>query len=128
MRHPADPKSAHEAASELGAAIADGRCSLANARLACAAIAEFSDARVEKSGLRARLCWTAMDSADAHAKAIWRAEDALRQAVRPMINSCAAKAAIEEVAGQYADILGWPRIFDILREEVARARHTARWR
>jgi len=128
MRHPADPKHAHDAASELGATIAEGRCSLAHARIACAAIAEFSDARVDKSGLRARLCWTAMDSANAHAQAIWRAEDGLRQDVRPMIDARAAKAAIEEAAGKYADILGWPRMFGILREEVARSRHKARWR
>lgn len=128
MRHPSDPAKLHQAAATLGRSVAEGGCSLADARLLCATMAELSPASADRGGLQARLCWTAEDTATAHAKAIWRAEDGLRDAVRPMIDRRESKAAIEEAAGAYADALTWPRIFTILRDEVARARFKARWR
>lgn len=79
--------------------------------------------------LAIRLCWTAQAAADAHARAVWQAEDAVREAVRPLMARNASKAAIEEAAGTAAGgAIGWPRIYAILRDEVARHRHASRWR
>ena len=79
--------------------------------------------------LAIRLCWSAQDAATAHAKAVWQAEDAVREAVRPLMEQHATKAQIEEAAGVAArGAIDWPRIFAILRDEVARHRHVSRWR
>lgn len=148
MRHPSDPAKLHQAAATLGQSVAEGGVSLPVARLVCAAMADahlglqepvgYREGGVADQkrfeyvarghGLRARLCWTAADTADAHVRAVWKAEDGLRAATRPMIEQRAPKAEIEEAAGAYAETLGWERTFKILRDEVARSRHKARWR
>lgn len=122
MRHPTDPPHMHAAAANLGRGMAEGRVMWGDVQAVARAVS------AGKPGLQARLCWTAHDTADAHAKALWQAEDDLRARVRPMIEARAQKHEIEEAAGPFADVLTWPRIFQILRDEVARARFKARWR
>ncbi len=139
MRIPQDPLALHQAAGTLGRSLAEGDISTHDARLACAALVDghlglssYPNGETREyveatHGLRARLCWTAMDEANAHAKAMWRAEDSLRDATRPLIRRRAPKAEVEEIAGGYAEILGWPRIYAILQDEVRRAKFMARW-
>ena len=127
MRHATDPAHLHDAAANMGLAVAEGRVSHADMLTVFRQMAQVHTGS-EISGLQARLCWTAADTANDHAKALWAAEDRLRDKVRPMIAIRAAKHEIEEVAGGFADPLGWDRIFKILREEVSRARFRNRWR
>lgn len=60
---------------------------------------------------------------------IWQAEDRVCWAVRPMIEAHASKAQVEEAAGRAArGAIEWDRIYAVLRDEVARARHQSWWR
>jgi hypothetical protein len=52
---------------------------------------------------------------------------AVRWAVRPLFDRMASKAEIEEAAGKAAgDILTWPQVAAILREELTRAQKQRR--
>lgn len=127
MRHATDPAELHQVAANLGRGMAEGRVSWGDMQTACAQLAHLHT-RSRPSGLAVRMCWTARDTAQAHADALWHAEDKLRAAVRPLIAARAAKAAVEEAAGEFADTLTWPRVFTILQDEANRARFRSRWR
>ena len=126
-----DPQKLHDAAATLGRSVAEGGATLPAARMVCSTMAENARDQGytgDRGGLQARLCWTMADTASAHASAVWQAEDDLHRAVRQLIAIRAPKAEVEEAAGPFSEMLGWPRIYAILQDEVRRAKFLARWR
>lgn len=117
MKHPRDPMHLHHAAQRLGAIVAEGEMSDADASDTIVSLAAKAHG-VDRSGLQARLHWTMRDAAEAHRRARENAYTAVRWAVRPLMQANAPKAAIEEAAARAGgDILGWEELVVILRNE-----------
>ena len=77
-----------------------------------------ASAGVSKSGLQMRLHHAMRDQAQAHRLARENVATAIRWAVRPLIQSGATQAQIEEAAGTAnGGVLAWDEIVPILRNE-----------
>lgn len=119
MRHRLDPIHLHHAAERLGDIVAQGQMSDADAS---ATIRTWQASGVDRSGLQARLHWTMRDRAIAAQRARENASTAIRWAVRPLFETQAPAAEIEEAAGKAnGGVLEWPEVATILRGEMARA-------
>jgi hypothetical protein len=127
--HPTDPPAPFRAVPTFARLIADGLLRVAEARewLAAAAPARATETRLAHALADAV---AAIERERALARsAVERCEWRIRYAVRPLIEARAPKHEVEEAAGRAAQgEIGWDRIFAILREEAARARHLSRRR
>jgi hypothetical protein len=131
IRFPNRPTRLFSRARYLGELLYLGELSFDSVTLICHHMAQMDDSQ-DKSGLEARLCWTASDHAQARASAIWRAYSDIRNIVRPLLNSGASKAAIENAVGSYneghGNLLTWEKdLFPILRDEVRKFHARARF-
>lgn len=121
MKHPRDPMHLHHAAQRLGAIVAEGEMSDADASDTIVSLAAKAHG-VDRSGLQARLHWAMRDAAEAHRRARENAYTAVRWAVRPLFEMHAPAAEIEEAAGKAnGGVLTWPEVATILRGEMHRA-------
>lgn len=119
MKHRLDPLHLHHAAERLGDIVAQGQMSDADAS---AAIRTWQASGVDRSGLQMRLHWAMRDRAEAMRRQRENASTAIRWAVRPLFEQNAAAAEIEEAAGKAnGDVLAWPEVAAILRDELHRA-------
>jgi len=126
MQHRLDPAKLHAAAAAAGRALAEAHATWCETRMLCREIAQEASG-VDPIGLAVRLAWTAQDTARDHVRQRRMAEDAVRRAVRPLIAARLSVSAIEEAAGTAGGhALGWPQIYSILRDEIARARGRGR--
>ena len=124
MKHRLDPLHFHHAAERLGDIVAQGQMSDADAS---ATIRTWQASGVDRSGLQARLHWTMRDRAIAAQRARENASTAIRWAVRPLFAALAPSSEIEEAAAKAnGDVLAWPDVAAILREELARALRSRR--
>lgn len=116
-RHRLDPIHLYHAAERLGEVVADGDMSDADASAIIIAWAEATSG-VDRSGLQARLHWAMRDRAADARRRKDNVTTAIRWAVRPLIQAQAAKAVVEEAAGQAnGDTLPWSEVAAILRNE-----------
>jgi hypothetical protein len=77
---------------------------------------------VDRSGLQMRLHHAMRDQAHAHRVKRENVATAIRWAVRDLFDRGAAAAEIEEAAGKAnGDVLTWPDVAAILRDEMHRA-------
>lgn len=124
MKHRLYPMHLHHAAERLGDIVAQGQMSDADAS---ATIRTWQASGVDRSGLQARLHWTMRDRAIAAQRARENASTAIRWAVRPLFAALAPSSEIEEAAAKAnGDVLAWPDVAAILREELARALRSRR--
>jgi hypothetical protein len=126
--HPTDPPAPFRAVPTFARLIADGLLRMEEWREAIADVPS-RDTRTRLAHALADAV-AAIERERARARAaVERCEWRIRYAVRPLIEARAPKHEVEEAAGRAAQgEIGWDRIFAILREEVARARHLSRRR
>jgi len=132
IRFPNRPTRLFDRARTLGDMLYDGEMSWDGVVSVCHHMAQMDNSQ-DKSGLEARLCWTAGDHAEAKARARWQAYRELRYVVGPLLNVGASKAAIEQACVAYneshGNVLKWDRdILPILRDEVRKFHARARWK
>ncbi len=124
MKHRLDPLHLHHAAQRLGDIVATGQMTDADAS---ETIKTWRADGVDRSGLQARLHWAMRDRAEATRRLRENTATAIRWAVRPLFAAFAPAAEIEEAAGKAnGDVLEWPEVAAILREEMARALRSRR--
>lgn len=124
--HPLTPPHLTDAARRIGLLLGDGRISYESVRECCHQWARHQD-KLSKRGLATHLVWEATDTARHRIRMAARAESAIRQAVRPLIEASATTAQIEDAAGEARGVLEWPEVITILRDELARSRANKRW-
>jgi hypothetical protein len=122
-----DPTHLHHAAGRLGDLVASGEMSDEGASAAIVHMLPLAPPGLDPAGLQMRLHWTMRDRAQEARRAAENAATAVRWAVRPLFDRKASKAEIEEAAGKAAgEILTWPQVVAILRDELARAQKQRR--
>ena len=124
MKHRLYPMHLHHAAERLGDIVAQGQMSDADAS---ATIRTWQASGVDRSGLQMRLHWAMRDRAEAMRRQRENTQTAIRWAVRPLFAALAPSSEIEEAAAKAnGDVLAWPDVAAILREELARALRSRR--
>lgn len=131
IRFPNRPTRLFDRARVLGDMLHDGKMSWDSVRLVCHHMAEM-DQTQDKSGLQARLCWTASDHAEARARALWQSCRELRSIVSPLLDIGASKEFIEQSCIDYnithGGVLRWEKdILPLLRDEVRKFHARKRW-
>lgn len=120
--HRLDPLHLHHAARALGRLVGEGRASESAAlEFIQQWGAEFTGQPI--NGLSTRLGQRMLGTAQDVRRERDAAVMAIRWAVRPLFMARAEAAAIEEAAGQAnGDVLEWPEVAAVLREEMLAAR------